>query len=404
MAAVALITFTQNSVTGTAGRAYVGATGLPVTVTNASNTDVASWKVELAYAPPGSALEVVPGTPTVLASANNNSPSALFTPDVPGSYRIVLTVYASSGQTGQNSVDIRNFVVPTANRGLIIPPYQKLPDPLPLPASGESDAKPEEMNYGGQPYGWAGNTSQPGLDQVLRSIDLGAQFHVRTPNVTSSTSVTAGYSPRLIPVDTQHASWAANSTVTLPSGAPVGHVLVLADIAGNALAENIIVLAPGGETINNIGGVTVGTNRGSATFVKISSTAWIIWGAKIMREELSIFSGVTTVDSLGFQTIGAVPFNPSLYPNPISFEFQALLQVTNAGDPGEIRLFNSTTSEVVDDTLASFSTTSPSLVSNEAPMAVGDNIYEAQIRLTVTGAPNRAACKMARLYVTWLQT
>lgn len=405
MAATALILFTQNAVPGTAGEAYVGATGLAVTVANSDNTDVLSWKIELAYAPPGSSLEVVPGTPTVLASASSSTPSAAFTPDLPGSYRIVLTVYAGAGQTGQSSVDIRNFVVPTPNRGFIIPPYQKLPDPLPLPASGEPAAKPDEMNYGDQPYGWAGNSSQIGLHQLIYHLDNGQPFSMRAAVSASPTAATSGFSPRYIPVDTANAGWpGSGGTINVTAGMPVGHVLVIQDITGSAETKNITVAAQGGETINGLSSVVIARAYGSATLVKTSSTTWNLWGAKVMREERSLLAGVESVGSLGFQAVGGVSVNSADFPNLLSVQFRGLIQTTNPSDTAEIRLFNSTTSSVVAGTVLSTSNTTPTLVSAAVTLAVGLNNYEAQVRLTVIGDPNRVGCKQAQLILNWLQT
>lgn len=170
MAVTALIKYTQNAVVGTGGEAYLGATGLLVTVENDDNTDVLSWEIELLYARPGSTLATPPGVPVLLASASSSTPSATFTPDIPGSYRIRLTVYDTAGFTGVSDIDIRNFIVPLPDKGTILPPYQKLPDPLPLSGPG---SKPDEMNYGGQAFGWSGddNLVAKGVNETLAVVD-----------------------------------------------------------------------------------------------------------------------------------------------------------------------------------------------------------------------------------------
>lgn len=161
MAAVALIKFTQGATVGAPGEALVGVAG-SVTVNASDTTDIVQWLIELLYAPPGSALETLPGTPVVLGQAVSNTPSASFISDLPGCYRVRLTVQDS---LGIQDVDIRNFAIPFSNQGFIVGPYQRLPDPLPVSPSVPTGVtgvtgpgpKPDEMNFGGQPYGWAGN-------------------------------------------------------------------------------------------------------------------------------------------------------------------------------------------------------------------------------------------------------
>lgn len=406
MAVTALIQFTQNAVPGTAGQAYVGTSGLPVTVANQNNASILSWKIELVYAPPGSALEVPPGTPTVLGSANSSTPSALFTPDTPGSYRIVLTVFDAIGQTGNLSKDIRNFVVPTANRSFIIPPYQKLPDPLPLPASGDVTAKPDEMNYGAQPYGWAGNTSQIGLHQLIKTLDSGSPFSVRTPVVaTSPTTIVAGAAPRYIPVDTANVTWPSSAgTLNITAGMLTGHILVIQDTTGSASTKNITVVPQGGETVNGLSSFVIAQNYGSATMVKTGATTWMLWGAKVMRESKTVVAGVNTSGSTGFAAVGGVPVNLTDYPNLQSIQLNALIDTTSAVDQAEIRLWNTTTASVISGSVLSTPNSSPTLVSASVTLTAGANNYEVQLRCQSFGDPTRVACTHAHLLISWLQT
>jgi hypothetical protein len=183
MAVTALIKFAQGATVGADGQALTGVAGVSVTVENSDNTDVSQWSVELLYAPPGSALEVPPGAPTLLGEAVSATPSAGFVPDLPGCYRIRLTVLDSSGN---QDVDIRNFAVPLGGKAFIQPPYQRLPDPLPvypgIPSGATAPtgpispgAKPDEMNFGGQPYGWAGNGVPTArlMHQLVADFDAG---------------------------------------------------------------------------------------------------------------------------------------------------------------------------------------------------------------------------------------
>lgn len=167
MAAVALLKFTQTS-PGANGQAYKGTTGISVTLENSSNTDVASWQIDLVYADPRSALS----TSTPYAFNNNsNTPTASFTPDARGSYRFVLKVWNVINRSGPpTDTDIRVFNVPEPN-GLVTPPAQRWPKPLPTPESGLAGAKANELNFDGQSYGWAGDGEDGLLDELIRRVD-----------------------------------------------------------------------------------------------------------------------------------------------------------------------------------------------------------------------------------------
>jgi hypothetical protein len=159
MAAHALLKFVQGSNVGEDGQALLGVPGTSVALSNVDNTDVASWQIDLVWSDPES------GIPAAIPFAfNNNSstPAANFTPDVKSSFRFVLKVWDVPNRTGDPSdVDIRNFSVPDGD--YIVPPAQVWPLPLPDPRSGQAGAKPNEMNFGGQPDGWAGNSRRDGL-------------------------------------------------------------------------------------------------------------------------------------------------------------------------------------------------------------------------------------------------
>lgn len=159
MAATALLKFTQDLNVGADGQAFSGEIGTLVTVGNSDNTDVVSWTLDLVYADPAG------GTPVLspYATGDSNTPVAQFLPDVRRSYRWVLKVWSVINQVGPpDDVDIRVFTVPELN-GVIIPPIQIWPEPLPDPASGLPGAKPNEMNFSGQSGGWAGGTDGDGL-------------------------------------------------------------------------------------------------------------------------------------------------------------------------------------------------------------------------------------------------
>jgi hypothetical protein len=70
----------------------------------------------------------------------------------------------------EEDIDIRNFGVPNA-RGIIIPPFQELPEPLPILGSGKAGEKPDEQNYGGQARGWTGDRSSSQMEQFFQTYD-----------------------------------------------------------------------------------------------------------------------------------------------------------------------------------------------------------------------------------------
>lgn len=136
-----MITFTQNAVPGSAGRIYLGATALAVTVSSSDNTGVTHWKYELVDAPTDSAL--VPGV-----LADGVSPSASFTPDAVGGYRLKLTVTVGPTTT----VFYNNFYVPTPVKGWILPSFTS------------TDA--DNVGTDGKGRGWARE-----LNGVLKDVD-----------------------------------------------------------------------------------------------------------------------------------------------------------------------------------------------------------------------------------------
>jgi hypothetical protein len=143
MPAAALIKVTQGATTDVPGRSVEGAISVQhVVFSNGDDTNVVSWKYELLYTPPGSVIVPFSQGPGIVSTFDIGAP------DRPGSYRVRLTV---TDAAGRQDVDIRNFAVPLPKTGIIIPPYQGNPPPLPLIGIG---SKPEELNFGGQMTGW----------------------------------------------------------------------------------------------------------------------------------------------------------------------------------------------------------------------------------------------------------
>lgn len=381
MAVVALILFTQG-VPGTAGQAFEGTVAAgSVTVTNNNNANVTSWTITLLDVPPGSAL--VPG---VLATAANNTPTANFTPDVPGSYRIQLSV--TDGTTPDK--DIRNFGIRNV-RGIILPSYQKLPDPLPLQGSGLLGEKPDEQNYGGQARGWTGNRTDGNLEQFFLTYD---DLPLKSVTSTPFTAAVTGQEP------IYYFNVSGAGVFNLPSGARVGQRF---RVIASRTVTTLVVTPPGGHTIEGFSTVTMfGYTTG--TFVYRGSSTWAMLGAKRDSYERSIVATVEdTNQQLGYTTIGSTVINSNDYPNTLSVQWQAIIETTDAGDAAQIQLYNVTTSTLVTGSQLSTTSLTPTLVTATITLAAGQNIYEAQLRLVTTGDPHRATCKQAQVVVNWLQ-
>lgn len=389
MAAVALILFNQGG-PGTAGRAFEGtvAGGL-VTITNNSNTDVASWKITLLDVPPGSAL--VPG---VLATASTSTPSATFTPDVVGSYRVELEVYAAPALAGQRDMDLRNFGIRNV-RGIIIPSYQKLPDPLPITGSGQPNEKPDEQNYGGQLRGWTGNRTDGQLEQFFQTYDDTIPRSVTTTPFSATVLQEPLFNVNLTSIG-------GSAVFNLPAtGLRTGYRCRVLAFGGSS-TNTVTVNPPGGHTINGLSSVMM-FSGGSGVFVFLGGTSWGIIGAKRDRYERSIVASLESTENTGFTAIGSTIIDPAEFVNTSQVLWQAIIETTNVLDGAEIRLFNVTTSSVVGSSTLSTTSLTSVLVSAAITLAAGQNLYEAQLRLQTTGTPNRATCKQAQLIVSWLQ-
>lgn len=383
----ALIIFDQTG-PGPAGEALEGTlAGGAVTVTNDDNTGVASWTITLLDAPPNSTT--YPSPPTVLGAAVSGTPSASFTPDVPGSYRIKLEVVDGSLTT---DIDIRNFGVRNG-RNIIIPPYQQIPPPRPL--TGPL-AKPDEQNYGGQGRGWAGSGVDGQLQEFMTSYDDVPRV------VVSSTShnVDPDGAP-MIYVD--HVTAGADVTVTMPDGSlmrPGQRVLV---VSRNSGSFNTIIAVPALHSINETFSTWTLRPGMTAEIVFINGSDYIAADASLDRYERSVVANTTDTDQTGFVSIGATYIDTADFVNLNGVTWEAIIETTNVADAAEIRLYNVTTAAVVAGSTLNTTSLTPVLVSAPITLAAGANLYEAQLRLTTTGTPNRATCKQARVILEWFQ-
>jgi hypothetical protein len=385
MAATALIVFDQGG-PGTAGQAFSGSAGSLVTISNDNNTDVTEWEITLLDVPPNSAL--VPG---VLASAVSGTPSATFTPDVPGSYRIKMDL------NSEEDIDIRNFGVPNA-RGIITPPFQELPEPLPILGSGKVGEKPDEQNYGGQARGWTGDRSSGQMEQFFQTYD-DLLFTLVT---TTPYNAPADNHKPLYVVDLDTIGGPA--TFNLPSGARTGQRFKV--LSSGSGTDILTVALPGSHSFQE-GSTSVDIlTGGTGEFVFLGSISWLMLGVKYESYERSITAGVESTQQTGFSSIGtAIPLNPADFVNSGgTASFKAVLETTDAADAAEIRLFNLTTLSAVVGSVLSTTSLTPVLVSASVTLASGVNLYEAQLRLQTTGSPNRATCKQAQLEISWFQT
>lgn len=188
MALNALLKFTQGATVGPDGEALEVSGGSQVTVGAANTTDMSFWSIELLYAPPGSGMEVPLGTPSLVASGTDlDSVEYQFTPpvNVPGCYRFRLKFTAANGVT---NTDIRNVGVAHSN-GLIPPPVQDLPLSLPLEGPG---AKPNELNFGGNAYGWVGGNGDKLLHDAIKMIGSASGAVPTSRIVGSGAGLTGG--------------------------------------------------------------------------------------------------------------------------------------------------------------------------------------------------------------------
>ncbi len=401
MAAVASIKFDQADGSGSpAGEAHPAifyfAPDLAknvVTITNGDNTDVESWKIELLYQPPDSALGAVPGTPVVLASATSPTPTIGFIMDAPdGCYRIQLTVWDGSGVS---DVDIRNVGVPNG-RGIIIPPYQKLPDPLPLLGTNLPGEKADELNFNGQVYGWLGDSSEGLHHDIIRlRDDLPFVSVVTTPFTAKATQDAPFYLVNLTSLGT-------DSVFDMPvSGWRIGQRFRVQ--AYGSTDYKVTLNVPAGHTINGLSSFDFKPPN-TAVLVYLGGTEWTLVGAKYDRYERNLVAGVENVQVIGFQSIGSSALlDPADFPNSV-FDWRVVIETTDGLDAAEIRLFNVTLgSAVAGTTLSTVNLIPTHLQTLGITLELGPNLYSAQLWLQTTGSPNVATCRQAQILAKWMQ-
>lgn len=391
MAATALIKFTQGGNTDVPGKAVLGdfEDFSAVSVTNGNNLNVVEWTIYMLDAPPDSVTYATGSNPQVLATAVSNTPSTTFTPDVSGSYRIMLEVRDGLAQVDR---DIRVFGIPDAE-GNVRPPYQKGPDPLPvaLPiiiAELPRPIKPDEQNYGTNARGWAG-------DRVTGQLEQFFEQHRELPfrNVVV-TPFSAGLRQQpLYLVDLP--TIGSSAVFNLPLSPRNGYVVRIVTLGAPNIARRLSVVPAGGGAIMSFSSVEM-LGEADAEFVHTGGNNWVARGGQHISLERTIVGGVATTDLTTWVAIGAISINPADFLNIANTaSWRVVAFTTNAADPTEVRLFNVTAASVVAGSTLSFNGLLPVQQTASISLVAGANIYEAQMRLSVTGAPHLAVCTQA---------
>lgn len=274
--ATALIKITQGITTDLAGRALKGVTGTSVVFSNGDDTDVLTWTYELLEVPPGSTVSLTSQGP-------NTTPNFTITPDVAGSYRVRLAVAGSSNV----DTDIRVFVVPFPTRGILAPPYQGLPAPLPLTGSG---SKPDEFNVGGQARGWMGdlNSSRPMLHKVLELVDSFTSGSTVAP-LTSIYYVDGGTA---VSTPDQTGSFVA-PFATIGQALAVASAGTIILVAPNTYSEDINITVP------NVTLASVTFSRSDLLITPVTLGGKVIYnaGASLLIVNFNILDEITMADN-----------------------------------------------------------------------------------------------------------
>ena len=388
MAVTASIKFTQGGNTAVAGQAVEGnLTDGTVTVTNGDNLNVSSWEMELVDTPPGSAV-----TKEIFATGISSTPSGSFDqPDLPGAYRVKLTVREGSGNF---DTDVRNLVVRNF-RGHVSPPYQKNPDPIDIVV------KADELNVGGQAYGWAGD----GNSGLLRTF-FSTYEDVPSAVVTATPFTAEMETATLWLVNTT--TIAATSIFNLPASPRDGQVFTILDNQNDAFTYPISVTLPGGNQFEDGTSVRrIFANGGLMKLMKLTGTSWRILQNTNREEYIPIFSGQKSTANNNYQRLASFNFNPDNFPVGARYVFEVIAETTNASNPIEIQLENQTLTAIVSTPLSSISLVpqlrTDTLVS-PADLAAGDNVYELQFQMTSGSGPDEATCSGARIRMVYATT
>jgi hypothetical protein len=237
MSISANIKFTQGATTAAPGTSVIGITGASVVLSNGDDTNAVSWSWQLLDKPATSALSIG----VILQGAA--AATATFTPDVPGCYRVQLTVQSSNRSVQQTRVfGVRN------SRGWLQSPYA---------------ADPSEMNFAGNARGVTAYTDEIYADlktvadaggggSVTFAGDLGGSSS--SQNVVSLGTGAASVSTAGI------INWANTSTVTLGQSAVTTASTVAPPITISS-ASATGASSTGGDINLNVGSSTTGAAK-----------------------------------------------------------------------------------------------------------------------------------------------
>lgn len=223
----------------------------------------------------------------------------------------------------------------------------------------------------------------------------------------------------------------ANSTVTLDLSSILGggagtfsYATVTVDAYGRvtAISAGTTPATAGASYVTVNAEASLSAERvlsgGTGITLTDTGTALIIDAPKLgsgsffpKTDNLFIVAGQQIVDQTVFSTIGAVEFNPtgteSMAPSGstrYSAFFQPIVDIYPTGAFAEVRLYNATDNSVVNNTLMSCSSLTPTRLQSSnltGSLLSGNNIYLMQMRLQAAGPDYRAYCKGAKLFVTW---
>jgi hypothetical protein len=107
---------------------------------------------------------------------------------------------------------------------------------------------------------------------------------------------------------------------------------------------------------------------------------------------INLVSSIFDTQLTTFTTVSSVPIDGSNFVNGSTVQFECVLETDNVADAAEVRLYNRTAGLPV--VAINIALTSPTILT--APLTIGTdipnspNIYEVQVRLVTTGAPNTA--------------
>jgi hypothetical protein len=292
--------FMQNSVTGPAGQAFIGAISLPVTVANDSGISLVYY---LVWVPTGSALSpaVVNLTQTAIAGTPIGSGlTATFTPDVPDTYEVWATDFAG------NIVAKQDFIVPRTIGSTTVH--------MPGLFSDRATFNYNATNVApGQTNGWAKDINQAIL-AVGGGGGSGATFDTYANMLSASPT-----SGKLWQTSDGMGQFIGDGTSWRPQINGVAGYLppALSAFTGgydSSLVANTFALSGGGPTITSIYPTSTASGQCAIRTIPIGSTTTLI--AKL-RASATIAStnmdqtmfGIGVLDSSGRSNF----FGPSLY-------------------------------------------------------------------------------------------